>query len=308
MSDTTVLVATCGVGCAAAGVARLVKPPTVRLGLRVRPYNHVGRAALGLAPDVAVAPRNGFIGGFLRPLLLGWAARASRRIESRSDDELSRVLFRAGRTDLDVDAFRVRQIARGATGAVAFGAFGLIVLRVPLAAAGLVVAGFVWGSARARAEIDRAIEARVATIRLELATVAQVLALHVRTGAGPLQSVHRFADRGRGVLAEELRAVVASVRAGSREADAFRRAAELTAAPEAARMYLLFANGVDRGADLAGALLVIADDLRESRRDEVKRSAIRARAAMLLPTIGILAPVMLLFIAAPLPSIIFGNR
>lgn len=308
MSDALTLVAAGGVGCAAAGIARLVKPPTVRLAGRVRPYNHVGRAALGLAPDVATSPRYEFIGGFLQPLLLGWASRASRRIESRSDDELARVLFRAGRTDLDVEAFRVRQVARGASGAAAFGAFGLLVLRVPVAALAMAVAGFVWGSARARAEIDRAIEARTATIRLELATVAQVLALHVRTGAGPLQSVHRFAERGHGVLAEELRAVVASVRAGSREADAFRRAADLTAAPEAARMYLLFANGVDRGADLAGALLIIADDLRESRRDEIKRSAIRSRAAMLLPTIGILAPVMLLFIAAPLPSIIFGNR
>ena len=32
------------------------------------------------------------------------------------------------------------------------------------------------------------------------------------------------------------------------------------------------------------------------------------RAAMLVPTIAVLAPVMLLFIAAPLPSIVFGSR
>jgi hypothetical protein len=29
---------------------------------------------------------------------------------------------------------------------------------------------------------------------------------------------------------------------------------------------------------------------------------------MLIPTIGILAPIMLLFIAAPLPSIVLGQR
>jgi hypothetical protein len=29
---------------------------------------------------------------------------------------------------------------------------------------------------------------------------------------------------------------------------------------------------------------------------------------MLLPIIGLLAPVMLLFIAAPLPSIVFGTK
>jgi hypothetical protein len=40
----------------------------------------------------------------------------------------------------------------------------------------------------------------------------------------------------------------------------------------------------------------------------VRKQAIRRRAAMLLPTIGILAPIMLLFIAAPLPSIVFGHH
>jgi hypothetical protein len=34
---------------------------------------------------------------------------------------------------------------------------------------------------------------------------------------------------------------------------------------------------------------------------------VRRRAAMLVPTIAVLAPVMLLFIAAPLPTIVFGS-
>jgi tight adherence protein C len=309
MSGALELLGALGLGCAAAGVARFALPPTARLGSRVRPYNHVGRAAHGLAPDVATSPLGGaFVGNFFAPLLQTWVRGASRRIESRSDGELETILFQAGMSDLGVEEFRVRQVARGVLGALAFGGFGALVLRVPAAALAFVVAGFVWGSSRVRAQIERAIEDRTNRIRLELATVAQLLALHVRTGAGPLQAVQRFADRGRGALADELRSVTVSVRAGSREADAFRRAADLTPAPEAARMHLLFANGVDRGADLAAALLVIADDLRDSRRDEIKRRAIKSRAAMLLPTIGILAPVMLLFIAAPLPSIVFGNR
>jgi hypothetical protein len=38
----------------------------------------------------------------------------------------------------------------------------------------------------------------------------------------------------------------------------------------------------------------------------MRRSATRRRAAMLVPIIGILAPVMLLFVGAPLPQVIFG--
>jgi tight adherence protein C len=235
-------------------------------------------------------------------------AAVAGRLEGRSDEELARLLHQAGRADVSVDEFRVQQVMRGATTAVAFGVVGLMVVRRPVLALVLALVGFVRGSAQVRTGVERAVAARATRLRLELTTVAQLLALHVRTGAGPMQAVQRFAARGRGVAADELRGVVASVRAGSRESEAFRRAAELSAAPEGARLHQLFATGVERGADLAAALLVIADDLRDARRDDVRRSAIRARAAMLVPTIGILAPVMLLFIAAPLPSIVLGNR
>ncbi len=52
----------------------------------------------------------------------------------------------------------------------------------------------------------------------------------------------------------------------------------------------------------------LSEDLRDTRREEIRKSATKRRAAMLVPTIAVLAPVMLLFIAAPLPSIVFGSR
>lgn len=39
----------------------------------------------------------------------------------------------------------------------------------------------------------------------------------------------------------------------------------------------------------------------------MRRAATKRRAAMLIPIIAILAPVMLLFVAAPLPSLVFGT-
>jgi Flp pilus assembly protein TadB len=62
----------------------------------------------------------------------------------------------------------------------------------------------------------------------------------------------------------------------------------------------------ERGADLGAALLELSEDVREARREAMRRSATRRRAAMLVPIIGILAPVMLLFVGAPLPRVIFG--
>jgi hypothetical protein len=55
-------------------------------------------------------------------------------------------------------------------------------------------------------------------------------------------------------------------------------------------------------------LLALSGDIRDARREQVHKDAVRKRAAMLVPTIAILAPIMLLFIAAPLPSIVLGYR
>ena len=52
----------------------------------------------------------------------------------------------------------------------------------------------------------------------------------------------------------------------------------------------------------------LSEDLRDARRDEMRRTATKRRAAMLVPTIAVLAPIMLLFVAAPLPSIVFGHH
>jgi hypothetical protein len=92
------------------------------------------------------------------------------------------------------------------------------------------------------------------------------------------------------------------------EAEAFQRAAELTAEPNAARTYQLLAAGVERGVDLASGLLALSEDIRDARREQLHKDAVRRRAAMLVPTIAILAPIMLLFIGAPLPSIVLGHH
>jgi len=118
----------------------------------------------------------------------------------------------------------------------------------------------------------------------------------------------RVAGRGEGAVVDELHGIIASIRAGRSEGDAFRHAARITAEPHAARTYRLFALAAEQGADLGVALRALSDDLRAVRRDELRRQATRRRAAMLVPTIAVLAPIMLLFVIAPLPSIVLGGR
>ena len=217
-------------------------------------------------------------------------------------------LLHAGYFHVTPDEYRTRVAVQVLAFGAAAAALGVLGVDSTVAALGLTVCGVLYGGSRLRGRLERAVEDRRERLRLELYTVNQLLAMHVRTGAGPVQATQRIVDRGRGAVVEELEAVLLAMRNGVAEPVAFRRAAELTPEPAAARTYKLFAAGAERGVDLADGLRALSEDLRDARREEIRQSATKRRAAMLVPTIAVLAPVMLLFIAAPLPSIVFGSR
>lgn len=311
MSGLAILAAV-AVGSGLAALAAVLMPPTRALAPRVRPYTLVARAALGHPPDVlaAVLPASSAnaIGRLFGPPVRALAGRLGRAVEQRGDEQLAKLLRQAGFSTMTPEEYRVRQLGAGITFAAASGGVAVLVSRSPVVVLVAGVAGFTVGTTRWRRRLERAVADRATRIRQELYTVNHLLAMHVRTGSGPIQAVQRVVDRGRGVVVEELAAVLAWARRGVGEAEAFRRAAELTPEPSAARTYQLFAAGVERGADLGGALLALSGDVRDARREHLHKDAVRRRAGMLVPTIAILAPIMLLFIAAPLPSIVLGNR
>jgi Flp pilus assembly protein TadB len=233
---------------------------------------------------------------------------ARRRVDLHADVRLERLLAHAGSQCESVDEFRVRQASAGLLFAIVSGVAVALATRAPLAVLVAVTAGFTLGATRARKMLERAVAERARSVRRELYTVNHLLAMHVRTGSGPIQAVQRIVDRGRGAAVEEFAAILGAIRRGVPEAEGFRRAAERTPEPSAARTYQLLAASVDRGSDLGAALLALSEDLRDARREQLHKDAVRRRAAMLLPTIALLAPIMLLFIAAPLPSIVLGAR
>lgn len=161
---------------------------------------------------------------------------------------------------------------------------------------------------RTRGRLDKAIETRRELMRIEIYTVNQLLAMRVRAGGGVMLAVKSLSRRGRGEVVTELEEAMRLHRAGWSGPDAFRRIAELRPEPFCARSYRLLAAAEERGADLATSLLSLSEDVRETRRESIKRTATKRRAAMLIPTIAILAPVLILFIAAPLPYLITGWR
>lgn len=312
MTDTAFALGCVSAGVVAAGVAAAVVPPTRRLAPRVRPYTVSTRAQLGRGADVAdltpVGTDTSAVSRLFGPPLRALVGRVGQIFERRSDPMLAQELLHAGYPDVTPDEYRARVAVHVLVFGAAGAALGALVVRSTVATLGLTVCGVVFGGSRLRGRLGRGVEERRERLRLELYTVNQLLAMHVRTGAGPVQATQRIVDRGRGAMVDELRAVMLAMRNGVAEPAAFRRAAELTPEPSAARTYKLFAAGAERGVDLADGLRALSEDLRDARREEIRKSATKRRAAMLVPTIAVLAPVMLLFIAAPLPSIVFGSR
>ena len=295
------------------GVMLWFFPLPKRLSNRVRPYAGVGGLPGGGSdPGVLFGRTSGSAPVRLfGPMILA-AAHAVGRIADRMGEEqlilrLRQARFYPGMEDRDrVASYRLAVLGT-AVMFVGMGAGITLVLRqstlVVLAAS---VGGGLMGSLRVRGRLDRAVEQRRSVMKIEISTINQLLAIRVRSGSGVMYAVGEITARGRGEVIGELGVALRMHRSGMSAAGAFRRMAEITPESYCARTYKLLASSEEMGVDLAAGLRALADDARRARREALRRSATKKRSAMLIPTIAILAPVMLLFVAAPLPQLILG--
>lgn len=310
MVDGRVLLAAVAVGALAAALTALVVRPTPRLARRVRPYTHAARSRLGRGADVvtgagATSLPPGVLWRIWGPLLGSAADKLAGSRSPETDAALAARLRRA-RYRMTPEEYRVRRLGQTVAWGVGMGVVGYLALRNPPALLGFAAAGAAFGFTRLKGRLDNDLETRRSRMRVELYTINLQLAMQVRATPGLVKHVRRLCRRGRGEVIADLEEVLRWIHSGMSVPDAFERAAELTAEPWAARTYKLLAIADERGADLADGLLALSEEIRDGRREDMRRAAVRRTGAMLLPTIGILAPVMILFIAAPLPRLIFG--
>lgn len=286
-------------------VVASVVPPPRRLRGRIEPY---------LTPSqglTAGAGASGWLGSVFGPILRDLADWVGTRLDrSGAGTTLVRLRqagwFKGMPEDRMLGAFRAMQLKSLALAVVSSLLVGQVLglsitMRTILLGLGIVI-----GGSRVRGKLERSIESRRELMKIEIYTVNQLMAMRVRAGGGVIQAVKSTVERGSGEVVAELDEALRLHRSGWRGPDAFRRIAELTPEPFCSRTYRLLAAAEERGADLAGALLSLSEDVREMRRESIKRKATKRRAAMLIPTIAILAPVLILFVAAPLPYLITG--
>jgi tight adherence protein C len=312
MSGPAVLAAL-GAAATAALVVGVVVRPTRQLGPRVQPYAQLARSRLGRSAEVSllIAHPGGLarnsVGSVFGPLVLRAANSLSKLVDAGGEEVLALRLRQAGFFETSPEQYRMRQLAWAVgAGAVA----GLLGAAVAAAAGALLggAIGLAWGASYWRGRVNSAIKRRTARMRVELYTVAQLLAMLIRTGHGLVQAMRSVVGRTRGAVVDEIAEALRWMAGGMGESEALERLAEDSPEPAAARLYRLLASGIAAGGDLGHALLSVSDELRSARREDVERAATARRGTMLIPTIVVMAPVVLLFILAPLPSIIFGTR
>ncbi len=304
MSPLMVLAAACS--AAALGlIIRLVMPPPRRLRGRVEPY-----VAPRLIPTGG-SPPGGAFRSIFEPIVRDLAHWLGRRLDRAGAGKTVVRLRQAGwfhgqSEERMVSSYRMMQLRSLAMALLFSAGVGQVIGATLWVRLALVGFGLVVGATRTRGRLEKAIETRRERMKIEIYTVNQLLAMRVRAGGGVIQAVKSTVDRGQGEVVAELEEALRLHRSGWRGPDAFRRIAELTPEPFCSRTYRLLATADERGADLAKGLLSLSEDVRETRRESIKRTATKRRAAMLVPTIAILAPVLILFVAAPLPYLITG--
>lgn len=293
--------------------ARMLVPPRRALAQRLGPYSALARSRLGTGyadmsvVSLAVVDDRSPTGRVLGPILDRFAQSLSRLIDAADAETVSSRLRHAGFGDVEPEQYRMRQLAFTVVG-FGFGAFlgGVVFGSVPLTFLLIGCFGFPAATVQ-RNRVERAISARTARMRTESYTVAQLIAVHIRSGHGPVDAVRSVCALGRGPVIEELRDALGWIGGGMSPQRAYDKLAEATPEPAAARVYRLLSASARSGGDIGDALLAVGADVRSERREELARWAVKRRTAMLVPLLLFIAPVMVLFVGAALPALVTGR-
>ncbi|GAB3069277.1 type II secretion system F family protein [Nocardioides zeae] len=213
-----------------------------------------------------------------------------------------RRLARAG-LDRTVHDFRVEQVVWGLAAFGAAAVWGAVrTLADPGAAVGSVVLcllAFVCGVLAREQRLTAQVRRRERRIVEEFPTVAELLALAVAAGEGPVAALERVVARSGGELSCDLATVLAAVRTGEPVADAFDQMAATTGLPLVARFASGIAVAVERGTPLADVLHAQAAEVRDAGRRELIESAARREVFMMVPVVFLVLPVTVLFVFYP---------
>lgn len=273
---------------------RAIHRPT--LALRVLPYvRDVPRRGHPRRVDAPVTSPVGAAMGVFGPLLRAAAGAVERVLGGAAS--VRRRLDRAG-LESSVHDFRIEQVLWGLAGFALVAAYCLL---STLSGRGDTVSslllcgvGFASGVLARDTHLTSQVTGRERKLLAEFPVLAELLALAVAAGEGPVAALDRVVRRSGGELSRDLAAVLAAVRTGVPVSDAFDQLAAATGVPSIARFAQGVAVAVERGTPLADVLHAQAADVREAGRRELIEVAARKEVFMMVPVVFLVLPVTVL--------------
>ncbi len=199
--------------------------------------------------------------------------------------------------------FRVEQVQWGLVAFVATAGFGLLwSLRSPLAPIPLLVLcglAFLLGVLGRDWELSQALRKREERMLTEFPTIADLMALSVAAGEGPVAALERVVSSSYGELSAELGRVLGDVRTGTPIGLAMDRLAARSGVPIISRFAEGLAVALDRGTPLVDVLHAQAADVREAQRRTLIETGARKEVLMMVPVVFLILPITIVFAFYP---------
>lgn len=204
---------------------------------------------------------------------------------------------------LTVEQFRTEQVLWGAAGAGIGMLIGLLavvtgqsnpailVVLVLACAAGGVLGRDWW--------LSQVVAKRDAEMLIEFPVIAEMLALAVTAGEGPIGAIDRVSRLAHGQLVSQLAGLLAETRAGTPLLDALTSLRDRTQLEPLARFLDGMAVAIERGTPLADVLRAQAADVRALGKRQLLESGGRKEIAMMIPVVFIVLPITILFAMYP---------
>ncbi|HLS32564.1 MAG TPA: type II secretion system F family protein [Brevibacterium sp.] len=271
-----------------------------RLPDRIAPYLRERPATSGLLAEPRTHTPFPTLESLLAPVMAD-VGRLLERLGSTSQSVRRRIDLSGSR--LTVEQFRLEQVMWGALGL----AGGLLLVTLAgvarglnvVAGTGVVVLAAVVGAIGRDRWLTASARRHQRAMLDELPAVAELLALAVSAGEGPMAALERVTRTTRGALTVQLEATLAEARAGTPIVTALERLSTRTSQAAVARFAEGIAVAVDRGTPLAEVLRAQAHDAREAARRELMEAGGKKEIAMMMPVVFLVLPVTVLFALFP---------